>query len=212
MRTPRPPFLDNKWYELWDRFVIHNEKLHKAAFPVVLNRDILGTLRALTEISDQASKLVLCEQELRKYHELLTEAYEFLQDHDTQEGIDLAGKIQAILSNPLMITALPSTSPLAPSDVTFLTYVGVVTKYVNSTYGVRVLEFGQDILSTGDTIHEAIANAHEELQLHVEGMMDEGEPLPPSANFDDVFNHLQYDEVGFLLRVSVPGTAVINHE
>jgi len=36
-------------------------------------------------------------------------------------------------------------------------------------------------VATGDTREEAEANMHEALQLHVEGMIEDGEPIPESA-------------------------------
>lgn len=33
-------------------------------------------------------------------------------------------------------------------------------------------------LSQGDTIEEAIANAREAIKLHIEGMIEDGEPVP----------------------------------
>lgn len=36
-------------------------------------------------------------------------------------------------------------------------------------------------LATGDTREQTEANMHEALQLHVEGMIEDGEPIPESA-------------------------------
>jgi predicted RNase H-like HicB family nuclease len=36
-------------------------------------------------------------------------------------------------------------------------------------------------IATGDTREEAEANMHEALQLHIEGMIEDGEPIPESA-------------------------------
>lgn len=36
-------------------------------------------------------------------------------------------------------------------------------------------------VATGDTREEAETNMHEALQLHVEGMLEDGDPIPESA-------------------------------
>jgi predicted RNase H-like HicB family nuclease len=36
-------------------------------------------------------------------------------------------------------------------------------------------------VATGETAQEAEVNMHDALQLHVEGMMEDGEPIPESA-------------------------------
>jgi predicted RNase H-like HicB family nuclease len=36
-------------------------------------------------------------------------------------------------------------------------------------------------VATGETAQEAEDNMHDALQLHVEGMMEDGEPIPESA-------------------------------
>ncbi len=46
--------------------------------------------------------------------------------------------------------------------------------------------------SFGDTVEEAQANIHEALELHVEAMVEDGEPVP-----------MQQDPV-FITRISIP--------
>lgn len=37
-------------------------------------------------------------------------------------------------------------------------------------------------VATGDTREETEINMHEALQLHIEGMIEDGEPIPPSES------------------------------
>lgn len=46
--------------------------------------------------------------------------------------------------------------------------------------------------SFGDTVEEAQANIHEAMELHVEAMLEDGEPVP-----------MQQDPV-FITRISIP--------
>jgi predicted RNase H-like HicB family nuclease len=49
--------------------------------------------------------------------------------------------------------------------------------------------------SFGDTVEEAQANIHEAMELHVEAMLEDGEPVP-----------MQQDPV-FITRISIPVAA-----
>ncbi len=49
--------------------------------------------------------------------------------------------------------------------------------------------------SFGDTVEEAQVNIHEAMELHVEAMLEDGEPVP-----------MQHDPV-FITRISIPVSA-----
>jgi len=41
-------------------------------------------------------------------------------------------------------------------------------------------------VATGESREETAANMHQALELHVQGMIEEGEPIPDSASFAEV--------------------------
>lgn len=41
-------------------------------------------------------------------------------------------------------------------------------------------------VATGESREDAEANMHEALEFHVQGMIEEGEPIPASASFAEV--------------------------
>ena len=62
----------------------------------------------------------------------------------------------------------------------FLTYTVVYERDEES--GDIVATFPAiDLATQGRTLEEARAMAHEALQLHLEGMMEDGDPLPPDV-------------------------------
>jgi predicted RNase H-like HicB family nuclease len=59
-------------------------------------------------------------------------------------------------------------------------YYGTVCEG-GGTYGIVFLDF-LGCISAGDTMEEVIAMGHEALQLHIDGMIEDGDPVPaPTA-------------------------------
>ena len=54
-------------------------------------------------------------------------------------------------------------------------------KSKDGRYTVTVLDL-PDCIVNGDTLREAERNAREAIQLHVEGMIEKGTPLPPDLS------------------------------
>ncbi len=57
-------------------------------------------------------------------------------------------------------------------------YAVVIHKDVESVYGVTVPDL-PGCFSSGDTFEEAIESAHEAISCHLEGLLMDGEPIPP---------------------------------
>ena len=53
-----------------------------------------------------------------------------------------------------------------------------IHKDENSDYGVIVLDL-PGCFSAGDTIEEAIKNAHEAIECHIESLLLDKDPIPP---------------------------------
>jgi predicted RNase H-like HicB family nuclease len=66
-------------------------------------------------------------------------------------------------------------------------YIALIHKDADSDYGVSFPDF-PGCVSAGATLDEARAGAEEALALHIEGMMEDGEPIPEPTSLEDVMN------------------------
>jgi len=61
-------------------------------------------------------------------------------------------------------------------------------------------------VTAGDTMEEAYANAIEALELHLEGMIEDGEALPPASSIQDIEDDPEIQVVTkMLIPATVPG-------
>jgi predicted RNase H-like HicB family nuclease len=63
--------------------------------------------------------------------------------------------------------------------------IALVRKDSNSDYGVSFPDF-PGAVTAAPSLDEALARAGEALALHVEGMAEDGEPIPPPSGFAEV--------------------------
>ena len=82
-------------------------------------------------------------------------------------------------------------------------YIAVVHKEPASDYGVSFPDF-PGCVTAGKTIDEAKDWAHEALLLHVEGLREDGEPLPAPTNLEDIVADPENADAVAFLVVSVP--------
>lgn len=66
-------------------------------------------------------------------------------------------------------------------------YIALIHKDADSDYGVSFPDF-PGCVSAGPTLDEARAGAEEALALHIEGMMEDGEPIPEPTSLEDVMS------------------------
>jgi predicted RNase H-like HicB family nuclease len=79
-------------------------------------------------------------------------------------------------------------------------YIGLIHKDADSDYGVSFPDF-PGCVSAGVTLDEARAGAEEALALHIEGMMEDGLPIPEPASLEDVMSDpANRDGVAILVR------------
>ncbi len=81
-------------------------------------------------------------------------------------------------------------------------YIALIRKEKKSCYGVDFPDF-PGCITSGDTVEEAQARAIEALDLHVDGMIEDGEPLPEATGLDAILED-PYNREGLLLAVQVP--------
>jgi predicted RNase H-like HicB family nuclease len=66
-----------------------------------------------------------------------------------------------------------------------MTYLGLIHKDKNSGYGVSFPDF-PGCVTVGDSLDEAQRMAHEALALHIEGVQEDGDPIPAPSPLDKV--------------------------
>lgn len=64
-------------------------------------------------------------------------------------------------------------------------YIALVRKDANTSFGVEFPDF-PGCISAGDTLDEAAGGAAEALALHVEGMMQDDDPIPEPSSLEDI--------------------------
>ncbi|MBM4274358.1 MAG: type II toxin-antitoxin system HicB family antitoxin [Deltaproteobacteria bacterium] len=82
-------------------------------------------------------------------------------------------------------------------------YIAVVHKEPTSDYGVSFPDFA-GCITAGKTIDEAKDMAYEALLLHLEGLREDGEPLPAPTNLEDIVADPENADAVAFLVVSVP--------
>jgi predicted RNase H-like HicB family nuclease len=88
-----------------------------------------------------------------------------------------------------------------------LSYVAIVEKDPDSDWGVSFPDF-PGCISAGATADEAVREAHEALQFHVDGMLEDGETLPDPNQSDAVYLRGNGpDRFVALVQVRVPARA-----
>ena len=66
-------------------------------------------------------------------------------------------------------------------------YIGLIRKDTDSDFGVSFPDF-PGVITAGKTLDDARAMAEEALALHVEGMTEDGEPIPEPSSLEDVMS------------------------
>jgi predicted RNase H-like HicB family nuclease len=83
-------------------------------------------------------------------------------------------------------------------------YIALIRKDADSDFGVEFPDF-PGCVSAGATLDEARRMAQEALELHVAGMIADGEELPPPSSLDAIMGDEENRDAVALL-VSVPQT------
>ena len=65
------------------------------------------------------------------------------------------------------------------------TYIALIRKDKDSAFGVEFPDF-PGCISAGDTLDEAVAGSKEALELHVEGMLEDGDEIPDPSGLEVV--------------------------
>jgi predicted RNase H-like HicB family nuclease len=66
-------------------------------------------------------------------------------------------------------------------------YIGLIHKDAGSDFGVSFPDF-PGVVTAGTTLDDARAMAEEALAFHVEGLLDDGEPIPEPSTLEEIMS------------------------
>ena len=84
-------------------------------------------------------------------------------------------------------------------------YIAVVHKDPKSDFGVSFPDF-PGCITAGSSIDEAKDMAHDALSLHVKGLLEDGDNIPPPSRLEDIMDDPEYSDAVAILVVSVSET------
>lgn len=89
-------------------------------------------------------------------------------------------------------------------------YIALLCKDEDSDYGVEFPDF-PGCVTAGKTLEEAQAFAKQALELHVKGMLEDGEGIPQPSSVDQVFEGKwpTRGTVSFLVTLGTPRPRVV---
>jgi predicted RNase H-like HicB family nuclease len=82
-------------------------------------------------------------------------------------------------------------------------YIAIVHKEAKSDFGVSFPDF-PGCITAGKNIDEAKDMAQDALNLHIRGMLEDGEKLPVPSKLEDIMSDPDYADATAYLVVSVP--------
>jgi predicted RNase H-like HicB family nuclease len=85
-------------------------------------------------------------------------------------------------------------------------YIAIVHKEAKSDFGVSFPDF-PDCITAGRDMDEAKDMAQEALKPHIQGMLEELEPLPTPSKLEDIVADPDYADAIASVVVSVPETS-----
>jgi predicted RNase H-like HicB family nuclease len=84
-------------------------------------------------------------------------------------------------------------------------YIAIVHKDADTDFGVSFPDF-PGCITAGQNVDEAKDLSQEALALHIQGMIEDGDPLPRPSNLEDIMADTDYADAVAYLVVSVPDT------
>jgi predicted RNase H-like HicB family nuclease len=87
-------------------------------------------------------------------------------------------------------------------------YIAYLHKEPGSDYGVSFPDF-PGCITVGRTLDEASRMAAEALNLHIQGMIEDGDPVPDPSKIDDIAQDAaKQGAIAFMVRVEPPDATV----
>ena len=89
------------------------------------------------------------------------------------------------------------------------TYIALLRKDPDSDFGVDFPDF-PGCITAGSTLEEARAMAEEALAFHIEGMIEDGDPIPAPSSLDEIMaDSHNTGAVAFLVAVPEPTPKIV---
>jgi predicted RNase H-like HicB family nuclease len=89
------------------------------------------------------------------------------------------------------------------------TYIALLRKDPDSDFGVDFPDF-PGCITAGSTLEEARAMAEEALAFHIEGMIEDGDPIPVPSSLDEIMaDSHNIGAVAFLVAVPEPTPKIV---
>ena len=89
------------------------------------------------------------------------------------------------------------------------TYIALLRKDPDSDFGVDFPDF-PGCVTAGSTLEEARAMAEEALALHIEGMIEDGDPIPAPSSLDEIMADAHnVGAVAFLVAAPEPAPKIV---
>jgi predicted RNase H-like HicB family nuclease len=87
-------------------------------------------------------------------------------------------------------------------------YVALLRKQTDSDYGVDFPDF-PGCITAGESLEDARRMAVEAIQLHIAGMIEDGEAIPEPSRLDEIMSDPQHrDAVAVLIDVAIRRPAI----
>jgi predicted RNase H-like HicB family nuclease len=86
-------------------------------------------------------------------------------------------------------------------------YIAVVHKEPDSIFGVSFPDF-PGCVAGGETLQDAHDSANEALELHIQGMIEDGDPIPKPCSFEEAQEHVSSHEAVAFLLVEIDGPEI----
>ena len=84
-------------------------------------------------------------------------------------------------------------------------YIAIVHKESKSDFGVSFPDF-PGCITAGQTVDEVKDLAQEALELHVKGMIEDGDEMPAPSKLEDIMADADYADTVAYMVVSIPDT------
>jgi predicted RNase H-like HicB family nuclease len=72
-------------------------------------------------------------------------------------------------------------------------YIAIIHKEADSDYGVSFPDL-PGVISAGETMEEAIKQANEALNFHIEGLIEDGEKIPHPSSLENIERDIEYKD------------------
>jgi predicted RNase H-like HicB family nuclease len=90
-----------------------------------------------------------------------------------------------------------------------MNYIGLIHKEASSDYGVSFPDF-PGVVTAGSDLDDARVMAEEALALHIDGLLEDGEPVPEASSLEEIMSNPENkDGVAILVAVKTDAVKIV---